>query len=257
MTELWNLIIFNPMLNSLLFLYNLLGHNFALSIVVFTILVRILMLPLTLSQQRSAQASQELQPKLQELQKKYKNDREKLNEETMKLYREHGVNPLGCVLPMLIQLPIWIGLYQSIIHALSENPTQLVNLGKHIYVNFPTLSSLVPLNSRFLWLDLARPDPFFVLPILVMATMWIQQKMATPPTPDPQQAAMNQSMQFMMPLMFGFITYQLASGLGLYFVISNLVSIVQQYFVSGWGGLLPARVTGSAPGRKEKRGRKK
>lgn len=144
MTELWNLVIFNPMLNGLLFLYNLLGHNFAISIVVFTILVRVLMLPLTLSQQRSAQASQELQPKLQELQKKYKNDREKLNEETMKLYREHGVNPLGCVLPMLIQLPIWIGLYQSIIHALSENPTQLVNLGKHIYSTFPILSSLAP-----------------------------------------------------------------------------------------------------------------
>ncbi|MBC7263871.1 MAG: membrane protein insertase YidC [Chloroflexi bacterium] len=257
MTELWNLVIFNPMLNGLLFLYNLLGHNFAISIVVFTILVRVLMLPLTLSQQRSAQASQELQPKLQELQKKYKNDREKLNEETMKLYREHGVNPLGCVLPMLIQLPIWIGLYQSIIHALSENPTQLVNLGKHIYSTFPILSSLVPLNSRFLWLDLARPDPFLILPILVMVTMWIQQKMATPPTPDPQQAAMNQSMQFMMPLMFGFITYQLASGLGLYFVISNIVSIVQQYFVSGWGGLLPTPVAESAPGRKEKRGRKK
>ncbi|MBC7261143.1 MAG: membrane protein insertase YidC, partial [Chloroflexi bacterium] len=237
MGQIWNTVIFEPMLNGLLFLYSLLGRNFGLSVIVFTVLVRVLTLPITMQQMRSAKASQDLQPKLQELQKKYKNDREKLAEEQMKLYKEAGVNPFGCLVPTLIQLPIWIGLYQSIINALPDNPLQLLNLARHIYQQFPLLSSLVPLNPRFLWLHLGRPDPYYVVPILVVATMWVQQKMMASPTADPQQQAMNQSMELMMPMMFGIITLQLASGLGLYFVATNLVGIIQQYFVSGWGAL--------------------
>jgi YidC/Oxa1 family membrane protein insertase len=236
--QIWNAVIFEPMLNGLLFLYSLLGRNFGLSVIVFTVLVRILTLPITMQQMRSAKASQELQPKLQELQKKYKDNREKLAEEQMKLYKEAGVNPLGCLVPTLIQLPIWIGLYQSIINALPDNPLQLLNLARHIYPQFPLLSSLVPLNPRFFWLHLGRPDPYYIVPILVVATMWVQQKMMAAPTADPQQQAMNQSMELMMPMMFGIITLQLASGLGLYFVATNVVGIIQQYFVSGWGGLV-------------------
>lgn len=237
MTQLWNTLIFQPMLNFLLFLYSVLFRNFGLSIVVFTVLVRLVTLPFTMSQTRSAKASQELQPKLAEIQKKYKDNKEKLAEEQMKLYKEAGVNPLGCLVPTLIQFPVWIGLYQSISNALPDNPMQLLNLGRHIYTQFPLLSSLIPLHSKFLWLDLGRPDPLFILPILTMATMWIQQKMMAAPSTDPQQQAMGQSMELMMPLMFGMITFQLASGLAIYFVASNVVGIVQQYFVSGWGNL--------------------
>jgi len=261
-SQIWNIFIFRPMLNVLLFLYSLLGRNFGLSIIVFTVLVRVLTLPVTLKQMRSAKASQAMQPKLQELQKKYKDNREKLAEEQMKLYKEAGVNPLGCLLPTLIQLPIWIGLYQSIIHALPDNPVQLLNLARHIYLQFPILSSLVPLNSRFLWLNLSRPDPWFVLPILTVATMWVQQKMMSTSSTDPQQQAMSQTMELMMPMMFGFITFQLASGLGLYFVATNVFGIVLQYFISGWGSLgtlfskkgdraRPAQLKGKKHGRKK------
>lgn len=248
MTQIWNTVIFEPMLNFLLFVYSLLGRNFGLSIIVFTVLVRALTLPVNLRQMRSAKASQALQPKLQELQKKYKNDREKLAAEQMKLYKEAGVSPLGCLVPTLIQLPIWIGLYQSIIHALPDNPLQLLNLGRHIYLQFPILSTLIPLNSRFLWLNLGRPDPYYVLPILTVATMWMQQKMVTSSSTDPQQQAMSQSMELMMPIMFGFITFQLASGLGIYFVATNVFGIILQYFVSGWGslGTLFSRRSGGA-----------
>jgi YidC/Oxa1 family membrane protein insertase len=227
------------MLNGLLFLYSLLARNFGLSIMVFTVLVRLITLPITQQQMRSARASQELQPQLAELQKKYKDNRDKLAEEQMKLYREQGVNPLGCLVPTLIQFPIWIGLYQSIINALPNNPLQLLNLARHIYLQFPLLSSLIPLNSRFLWLNLGRPDPYYILPILTVATMWVQQKMMATPSADPQQQAMSESMSLTMPLMFGLITFQLASGLALYFVATNVFGIVQQYFVSGWGGLAP------------------
>ena len=110
------------MLNALLWLYTLLAGQFWLAIIVFTIIVRLAMTPLMLPQQRSAKKMQELQPRLKELQKKYGKDREKLSQEQMKLYREAGVNPLGGCLPMLVQFPIWIGLYRSIIVALGYQP---------------------------------------------------------------------------------------------------------------------------------------
>jgi len=245
-SQLWNTFIFRPMLNFLLALYAVIGRNFGLSIIVFTVLVRLVTLPVQVQQMQSARKSQELQPQLQELQRKYRNDREKLAEEQMKLYREAGVSPLGCLVPTLIQFPIWIGLYQSIINALPDTPMALLNLGRYVYEQFPllsslasvdNLSSLIPLNNHFLWLNLARPDPYYVLPILTVATMWMQQKMMASPSTDPQAQAMSQSMELMMPMMFGFITLQVASGLGLYFVATNVFGIVMQYFVSGWGTL--------------------
>ena len=267
MGNLWNTVIFQPMLNLLLFLYTMLGRSFGLSVIVFTVLVRVITLPITQQQMRSAKASQDMQPKLAELQKKYKNDKEKLAQEQMKLYKEGGVNPLGCLVPTLIQLPIWLGLYQSISNALPTNPLALLNLARHIYQRFPILSSvvpssLVPLNARFLWLDLGRPDPYYVIPILVVATMWVQQKMMTPAAADSQTQAMSQSMEVMMPLMFGWITLTVASGVGLYFVATYAVGIIQQYFVSGWGGLATvfnklSQPSGTAHLKDKRDGRKK
>ena len=247
--DLWNLAIFRPMLNGLLFLYRTFGHSVVWSIVIFTVVVRLLTLPLTLKQLRSAGAVQELQPALDALKKKYANNKEKLQQETMKLYQEKGINPMGGCFPMLIQFPIWIGLYQSIIQLLSDDPLQLLKLAQNIYLNYPSLSHLLPLNSRFFWLDLGRPDPYYILPILVAVTMWAQQKMMSPPSADAQQASMSQSMQLMMPIMFGYITLQYASGLALYFVISNIVGVAIQFAISGPGGLLPkSRADGGAAG---------
>lgn len=237
--EWWNLLFFEPMLNALLLLYRFLGYNFALSILVFTVALKIITLPVFLKQMETTKKTQEMQPKMEALRKKYENDQEKLNQETIKLYREMGVNPTGCIGPMLIQFPIWIGLYNSVLSILSTNPGQLLRLGEHVYPFLPQLSKLVPFESRFLWVNLGKPDPYYILPILVVALMWAQQKMMATPTTDPQQQSMNQSMQLMMPLMFGMFMYTAPAGVALYFVISNLLSIIQQYFTTGWGGLLP------------------
>jgi len=237
------------MVNSLLFLYDVLADNFALSITVFTVLVRLITLPLTLPAQRSAKVQQEIQPEIEQIRKKYAKDKEKQSQEMMRLYREKGINPaMGC-LPMLLQLPIMLAFYQAIVKALANTPLQMISLGKSVAAS---LSHLVPLGSRFLWLDLGYPDPTFILPILVVATTWIQQKMSTPPSTDPQAASMTQSMQITMPLMFGLITMSLASGLAVYFVVSNLIGIVIQYFLTGWGGLLPQK-----PEKDTKKGRGK
>jgi YidC/Oxa1 family membrane protein insertase len=242
--DIWTVIILQPMLNALLWLYMLLGNQFWLAIVVFTVVVRTLMTPFMLPQQRSAKRMQELQPKLQELQKKYENDRERLAQEQMKLYREAGVNPLGGCLPMLLQFPIWIGLYQSIIQALGHQPLQLLNLSQNIYASMSQIWTAIPLNRYFLGMDLSlTPQQIgglaFALPVFVAFTSWLQTKMTTTGTSggEGQAASMNQSMTLMMPLMFGFFSLSFSTGLSFYFIISNIIGIITQGFISGWSGL--------------------
>ena len=251
-TELWNLLLFRPFLNALLLLYSVLGHNFALSIVALTVLLRLATQPLLSSSLKASKRMGELQPQLKELEKKYGKDRQRLQQEQAKLYKEHGINPLAGCLPMLLQLPIMMAFYQAIVQILGRSPLQLLGLSKHIYNLgiFSHLQSLLPLASRFLWLDLGLPDPYFVLPILTGVTMWLSQKMMTPPTPAGQenaaQASMGRTMQLWMPIFFGWITLNLASGLALYIVVSNVIGMIVQYFMTGWGGLLPQRAAVAA-----------
>jgi YidC/Oxa1 family membrane protein insertase len=243
-TDIWTVAILRPMLNALLWLYATLGNQFWLAIIIFTVIIRVLMTPLMLPQQRSAKKMQELQPRLQELQKKYGKDREKLSQEQMKLYKEAGVNPMGGCLPLLIQFPIWIGLYQSIIQALGYQPLQLLSLSGNIYPFLKSIWTAVPLNRFFLGMDLAlTPQQLggltFALPVLVAFTSWLQSKMTTSPTGgDGQAASMGQSMTLMMPLMFGFFSLNFSTGLSFYFIVSNIIGIVTQGFISGWEGLL-------------------
>lgn len=243
---LWNGVVFRPMLNTLLFLYSVFG-TFGMAIILFTALVRVLMLPLTIKQLHATKKMSELAPRLKEIQQKYPKDRPRISQETMRLYKEAGINPLGCLGPVVVQFPIWIGLYQAIIQALPPLPEGLVDLGDHLYSWLPMVHQAIPVQSRFLWMDLSQPDvgnP--ILPILVFVTMWVQQKMTTLPATDPQQAQTNQMMLWMMPGMFAFFTFQFPSGLALYWVVSNLIGVIMQYFITGWGSLFPLFETASA-----------
>lgn len=237
---IWDLIILKPMINSLIALSQVLWGSFGLTIIVLTILVRGLMYPLTLKQLRATKAIQTLQPKLAALQKKHGADKQKLAQEQMRLYKESGVSPSGCVLPMLIQMPIWIALYQAIIRVMAVNPESFLNLSHYLY-GWPVVFEALPLNNTFLWMNLANPD--FFLALLVGASMFIQQKMVqAPPTPGaPAAASQAQTMLVMLPLMFTFLSMSFPSGLALYWVASNVISFVMQYFITGWGGLAPMK----------------
>ncbi len=236
---MWDTFILNPMVNALMLIYQYLGHNFGLAIVFFTILIRVITLPLTIQQTRSMQRMQELQQskRWQEALKKYKDDKQKLQAEQLKMYQEVGFNPLSGCLPMLIQFPIIIGLYQAIMRALASTPIQLLDLAKHFYPFVPGLAALIPLNSRFLWMDLGQPErlylPFLpnvgipVLTILVVITTWLSTKLTTPPSTGGQSAQMSQMMAIYMPLLLGYFAYTFAAGLSLYFVVSNLLQVVQ------------------------------
>ncbi|MGQ9573386.1 MAG: YidC/Oxa1 family membrane protein insertase [Dehalococcoidia bacterium] len=228
---LWDLIFVNPITNALIILNNIVLGNFGVAIILFTIIMRLLTMPLTMRQIRSSRALSTLQPKLQELQKKYK-DPKRRQEETMKLYREAGVNPLGCLLPMLVQFPIWIALYRALRITVGGTPESVVGLSQRLYP-WSYIEQAVPLENTFLWMDLGQPDTSLILALIVFASTYVQQRLATPPTTDPRTQSTNQMMLWMMPLMFAFFTLQVPSGLGVYWAMSNIVGVIMYYFVQG------------------------
>jgi YidC/Oxa1 family membrane protein insertase len=241
------------MVNVLLYIYDFVGNNFGIAIILFTILVRLVTYPLNAQQMKQTKAMQELQnsKKWQDIQKKYKDDKEKLAQEQMAIYKEMGVSPFGSCLPTLIQFPIIIGLYQAIIRSLAVTPLQLLNLAKHISDG----AKIIPLNNIFLWMDLSLPEKDFglriagfgipFLAIVVVATSYLQTKLMTPPSTNPsdQSAQMSKAMGLYMPIFMGWLAYSFSSGLALYFVVSNLATILQ-YGIMGkldWKNLLPKR----------------
>jgi len=233
----WDFIIANPVLNVLIALSHFLFGQFGLAIIALTIIVRLITWPLNRRQLKSTKALQDMQPKIQELQKKYGKNQQKLQQEMMKLYKEAGVNPLGCLWPMLVQFPIWIALYQAIMRALATTPENLLDLSARLY-SWDIVTQTIPLSSKFLWLDLGQPDPYWILAIIVGGTTWIQQRMTQAPAIDPRQESTNRMMLLMMPLMFGFLTLMFPSGLALYWAVSNIIGIITQYFATGGRGYL-------------------
>lgn len=215
------------------------------AIILFTIVARIVILPLTIKSLQSSRKMQELQPHMKELQRKYGKDPQKLQEETMRLYREYKVNPVGGCLPMLLQLPIFLGVYQAVINLTRVSPAEyagsamlrvLNEQGIPVSVAGATLGQ-PQLAGSFLWLpDLGKTDPYYILPILSVIFQLIVQLMATPRVQDPQQKAMMQSM-LILPIVFGYIGFIFPSGAVLYWVVGSILSIIQQYVISGWGSL--------------------
>ncbi len=226
---IWHTLIVEPLTWALLSLAGFTGQA-GLAIILLTLIIRLLMLPLSIFQMKSQKAMMALQPELAELRKKYAKDPQRMTQEQMRLYRERGVNPATGCLPLLLQMPIFIGLY-SVLFTESQH-----------------------FEQQFIWIpSLAHPDPIYILPLLTMATQFVLQKMMAMPTSDPQQEMMNRTMLF-MPLVFGFITFSLPAGVVLYWVASNIFSMVQQYFTTGWGSLFPRAAASGAHGAPPKAG---
>jgi YidC/Oxa1 family membrane protein insertase len=249
---MWDAVI-TIFINVLLYIYDFVGNNFGLAIIIFTLFIRLLTYPLNARQMKSTQAMQDLQQseEWQKIQKKYANDKEKLAQEQMRIYQEKGVSPFGSCLPTLIQFPIIIALYQSITRSLAVTPLQLLDLSKHITNG----AALIPLNRIFLWLDLSQPEHLTtplqiagygipLLAIIVATTSYLQTKMMTPTAPssgNDQGAQMTKMMSLYMPLFMGWLAYSFPSGLAVYFITGNIASVLQ-YGAMGrldWKNLLP------------------
>ena len=233
-----------PFANILLLLYNLLGQSTVAAIAVFTLIINLAMLPLTLKQQRSTRRMQEIQPEIEKIKKKYAKDKEKQAQATMKLYQEKGVSISAGCLPLLIHLPIWFSLIGAIKSCVPSTPLDVFQFSQHIYRQLPGVVGLVPLQSTFLGMDLGmKPSPAqwwsYALPVLVFATSWLQQKLLAPPSSSDGSASSQESMaaqqmktmQTMMPLLMMFFTLQYPVGLSIYFVLSAVIRVTQHYIV--------------------------
>lgn len=297
-------LIVKPMGFILELIYSLV-QNYGAAIIIFTILIKLLILPLNLKSQKSMAKQQKLAPQLQELQRKYANDKEKLNKEMMELYRANGANPASGCLPTFLQFPIIIGLYQVIQKPLSfmlginfnlpENINNVIEM-QQIVANTPDLAAVAPngfttmtmeqlannfqiamsnfasnpafakfsdwiINFNFLGLDLSKypseavspllnllmgrisPSllqtlPLLLIPILSGLSAWLISKVSMANTAQTSAsnnsadgaASMSQSMMLMMPVMSVFFAFTLPSGIGLYWIVSNIVQLIQQHF---------------------------
>jgi YidC/Oxa1 family membrane protein insertase len=251
------------------FIYNTLAfHNYGLAIIIFTIIIKICILPLTLKQLKSSSAMQALQPQLQEIQKKYKNDKQKLQIETMNFYKENKVNPAGGCLPLLVQMPILISLWQVIVRPLTYmlnwspelinskiaelKPTELIRGYKELSVVIKAAGKILDMN--FLGLNLGKipkytgeflfnsPDRMeywglLMLPILATVTTFLSTKlmmMGTKhlPQANAQMAGMQNTMMYIAPLMTLIFSFQFPAGLSLYWVTGYVFQIFQQLYIN-------------------------
>ena len=195
-------------------IYGVVG-NYGIALIIVTVLMRIIIFPLTLKQEKSMKKMRELQPELEKIKEKYKDNPQEYQQKTAELYRESGVNPLGGCLPLLIQMPVFVALYW----AFSGNA--------------------IPADAKFLWFTLKQPDRLFMignfafnlLPILNVGVTYIQQKIMTSATSGQESNQQMQTMLYMMPLMMLFIFYKMPSGVTLYYLVSGALSLVQQYFI--------------------------
>jgi len=180
--------------------------SYGWAIILLTIIVKMVLYPLTVKQVKSMKAMQELSPKMKKIQEKYKDNPQMMQQKIGALYKDAGVNPLAGCLPLLIQMPILMGMYYSLYN-----------------FNYPT-----PESAYFLWMtSMSDPDPLYILPVLSALTTFLQQKMTTTDSNNPQMKVM----MFIMPLFIGWISINFPSGLVLYWVTMNVVQIVQQWWM--------------------------
>jgi len=241
----------NPITQLLIFLYSLTGNNLGFAIILLTLIIRAVLVPVTIPSLKSAKKLQELKPHLDRLKEKHK-DKQKLQLAQLELYKQHGINPASGCLPQIAQLLVLIALYQVFIE----------------FINAPGLNGRA-LNLNFFWLNLGKPDPYYILPALaglsqlvfsLMMTSGLESHVKAPKDKKEKQKeensmemaqSMSQQMLLIMPVMTVLISLKFPSGLALYWVITTVFSLVQQYLVSGPGGLKPtlARVLSFLPGK--------
>ncbi len=247
--QLFNYVFMQPIYNGLMLLYYLF-KDYGLAIIVLTVIIKLLLFPLTLKQLKSMKANQQLQPQMQEIRKKYAKDPQLQAQKMQELYREFNINPVSGCLPLLVQLPVLYGLYYALSNVLRDTAHYQTWLYPFLHPLFTA-----PPDVHFNWLrwlnpvwtfPLSQPDPSHVLPVIAGLATFVQIRMSQPKkpanapksdTPDPSASTMK-VMQYVMPAMTLVFALNFPAGLALYWTVSSIFQAVQQYFVTGWGALL-------------------
>ena len=233
--DIFTLALLNPMINFLVILNNVLFGSFGLAIIAFTIIIRMVTFPLTLRQLHSTRSMQGIQPRIAEINKKF-SDPKRRQEEIMKVYREAGVNPLGCLGPMILQFPVLIALYSAVRLALATSPESLERLSGHLY-SWSFIQHGVPLQEHFIGMDLRANGGSgigIVMVVLVGLTTWAQTKTTVTVTTDDKAKAQQQMMAYMMPLMFAFFALSFPIGVAVYWVVNSIVGIAFNILTYGF-----------------------
>ena len=244
---MWNTILINPIFNFLIALYRLTG-NLGISIILFTVIAKAILIPVTLPSIKMAKKQRDIQPELEKINQKFKYDKKKQAELQMELFKKHGINPgAGCI-TTIITFVLMIAIYRALVKLTMA--TDLVALNADIYFDAFKFSQGESLATKFLYLDLVKPDPYLIITILTVVAQFIATKMISPysktstkavkhtksQTDDIAQAMQKQN-QYIMPLMFFIFGITLPSGVMLYIFVSTLFQIAQTYHFSGLGGL--------------------
>ena len=242
----WQTFLETPLINVMVALTAICFSSYGLAILVFTVISRVLLFPFTLRMLSSMKSLQAIQPQMQEIQKKY-SDPKRRQEETMRLYKEAGVNPLGCLSGQLIQMPLFIALYQVIRVTLGGSPESILDLSGRLY-DVPFIQEQIPLSRAFLGMDLGANGGVPLL-VGVFCAMWLQQRISssrtsTMATQSEQQRQTAQMMQWMMPAVFSWFVLFSPSGVGIYWFASTAIGIALQWVFVGpgdftWGSLVP------------------
>ena len=245
----FNIIFTFPIFNVLMVLYRIIG-DFGLSIIVLTLIVKLILFPLTLKQLKSMKATQALQPQMAEIRKKYAKDQMAQSRAMQELYKEYGISPLaGSCLPLLVQMPVLFGLFYALSAVLRSAKT-VGDINKLLYPFIPAFTHFPNINLTWFtfispaWqISLGAPDPTHILPVLAAIATFIQVRMSQPKTMANAKDAMSQQMkimQYISPIMVLIFGWNYAAGLALYWTVSSIFAMFQQYFVTGWGSLLVA-----------------
>lgn len=241
--NIWQTVFLEPIFNTLGVLYAYLFNNLIVAILAFTIIIRLLLLPLQIKQTNSMKKMQTIQPQIKSIQEKYKKDkspdaRRKMSSEISRTYKQAGVSPIGCLGPLIVQLPIWIAFYQVILRTLPVSPEGFVNLINFLYSWNPVAGDL-PINAVYGALNLrlnVSDTPFplnFTIPILVGLTLFIQQKVSSASnTSDTSQRTTQRLLLWMLPILFAFFTWNFSAALAIYILLSNVVGIILQFIIS-------------------------
>lgn len=249
MSQLWNLAILNPIFNVLAVLYQW-TSNLGISIILFTTILRLILVPLTLPQIKMGKKQRDLQPELNKIKEKFKYDTKKQAELQMELFKKHGINPGAGCLTSILTFILMIAIYRVVV-MFTINPN-IDALNTHIYLDQFKFLTGETINTSFLYLNLAKPDPFLIVTLLAVALQFLATKMMmpyseieeqaakeTPDKKDDMMAAFQKQNLYMMPIMFLIFGLTLPSGVMLYIMTTTIFQIAQQYLSSGWGGLKP------------------
>ena len=248
LSVIWTTILVNPIFNLLALMYYL-TQSLGISIILLTVAIRTILIPFVLPSMKTMKKQRDLQPEIDALKKKYKYDKKKQAEMQMELFKRNGLNPASGCLTQIVMVVVLIALY-NVISKFTSN-TGIEELNSHVYLDFLKFSQ-TGVSTSFLWLNLAKPDPIYLLAILAGGFQFLTSKMTMPYTEAGEKAAkktpdksddiaynMQAQMLYMGPIMNFIIGLTLPSGVVLYIVITTVYSLVQTYFVSGWGGLAP------------------